>query len=384
MKFAFLFPRFKLLSGAEKLILKLSGALQIKGHHICILCHQFDSSCKPLLAGGVDLVETGKKIDFVSNRYLNAFFDYYRNKSLTKVLPDKVDAVCCFGPALTASQLLTQKKQFPVLYFCYEPPRFLYTDRNLILDRLGIMRYLVPPFLQLYQARDQSLVHNVNRVLTNSEFGRRQISDVYGVDSRVITHGLDPYRPAENRTQLRDSLGLSGQDIGVLTANYLHPRKRVDLFLEAVRLAGLSDSRIKGIVIGDGPERQALEKIAGNTSRFVGFIPEESIAGYFQSADIYLHTARLETFGLSVIEASANHLPVVSVNEGGPQETVLNGETGTLVESKPELLAKAIVALARDPAKRKSMGQRGYEYVRSKYSWESGAEDFLNALKEIL
>ncbi len=136
--------------------------------------------------------------------------------------------------------------------------------------------------------------------------------------------------------------------------------------------------------MGDGPERMRLEKQADNSIRFTGFVPEQTLHEYFQSADLYLHTARLETFGLSVIEAAANYLPVVSVNEGGPIETVREGETGFLREAASGALAGAILELASNPEKQNLFGLNGYKYVRGKYSWEKGAEDFLSTLHEIL
>src|SRR4030095_9784084 len=103
MEFAFLFPRFKILSGAERLILKLSTALVEKNHSITIFCHQFDDSCRSILSSNVKLITTGKRMDYFRNRYLNAAFDYFRSRSLESVVQDSFDAVCCFGPALTAS-----------------------------------------------------------------------------------------------------------------------------------------------------------------------------------------------------------------------------------------------------------------------------------------
>lgn len=384
MRLAFLFPRFKLLSGAERLILKLAGGLEEKGHSVSILCHQFDPSCKPLLSPGTELILSGKNIDFFQNRYANAFFDYCRTKSLVDLLPTNLDAVCCFGPALTAIVKIKEKKRLPTLYFCYEPPRFLYTDRKIILSRLGLFRYFAAPFLSIYQKNDRELVKSADRVLTNSEFGRHQIREVYECESRVITHGIDPFRAGSKRKAIRDSLRIEDEDIAVLTANYLHPRKRVDLFLKTLEIANKSNPKIKGVILGDGPERVALEKSAPENVRFTGFIPEESLHEYFQAADIYLHTAKLETFGLSVIEASANYLPVVSVHEGGPLETVLDQKTGLLVPSDAEMLASGIVTLSNDPAKRKILGENGYESIRNKYSWQKGAEDFLSAVRELL
>lgn len=380
MRIAFLFPRFKLLSGAERLILKLAGALAAKGHEIHILSHQFDPSCRPLVRDGILVMITGVSLDYFHNRYANAAFDYFRSSRLLKLLPAETDAICCFGPALTAVPSLRRKTKAPLLYFCYEPPRFLYTDRELIQKRTRLPRFATAPLFAMYRRKDQKLVRQVDRVLSNSEFGRRQIREVYDCDAGVITHGLDPFVESRKREELRQRYGFSQSDVAVLTVNYLHPRKRIELFIEAVKLAHSQNPSIRGWIVGDGPDREALERLAGETCRFTGFVPENDLSEYYQAADIYMHTGRLETFGLSIIEASGNRLPVVSVNEGGPLETVLNGVSGYLREPNSENLASPLLALAFDNKIRREMGEHGFNYVRSKYSWETGADDFLRAV----
>lgn len=384
MHFAFLFPRFKLLSGAERLILKLSEALIENGEEVSILCHQFDPSCRAILPSGAKLLVSGSRLDFFKNRYANAMFDYFKAGSLLNLLSSSVDAVCCFGPALTVIPRIKKKLKVPVLYFCYEPPRFLYTDRDLIQERLGLAGLVSGPLFAFYRQRDRKLVRSVDRILSTSEFSRTQIREIYGYDAKILTPGLDLYRPGTKRSQLRVKLGLSEGDVAVITVNYLHPRKRINLFLDTLEIVRRSNPAVKGVIVGEGPEMERLRNRAGFGMRFTGFVKEDDFFEYFQAADIYLHTARLETFGLSVIEAAGNRLPVVSVNEGGPLETMIDGETGLLRESSPEQLAEAVSKLAADPALREKLGTRGYEYVRTKYSWQKGAADFLEAVHDLM
>jgi glycosyltransferase involved in cell wall biosynthesis len=381
MNFAFLFPRFKILSGAERLILKLAQALVEKGHSITIVCHQFDPSCKPLLSSKIDLKVSGVRLDYFKNRYLNAAFDYFRSTALAPMLPEKIDAVCCFGPALAIAPDLLKSQQLPVLYFCYEPPRFLYTDREVIQKKLNLSGFFVKPFFDWYRNKDQKLVRSVTAILSNSYFGAEQIQKIYDKNARVITHGLEQYKQSNKRSEIRNQFGFQEEDIVVATVNYLHPRKRIDLFLESVSNARKINQRIKGLVVGDGPEKQRLmQHPDAVVARFTGFVHEADLHDYYQAADIYLHTARLETFGLSVIEASANKLPVISVNEGGPCETVIPNQTGLLVESSSDAISAAILTLAEDLEMRKRLGNAGEKYVRGKYSWDQGAQDFLDTL----
>ena len=381
MHFAFLFPRFKILSGAERLILKLSKSLVEKGHSVTIICHQFDPSCKPLLAPKIDLKISGVRLDFFKNRYLNAAFDYFRSTALAPLIPENSDAVCCFGPALASTPALLKTTKQPVLYFCYEPPRFLYTDRELIQKKLNLTGVFAKPFFDWYRNKDQKLVRSVTAVLSNSHFGAQQIQKIYNTQARVVTHGIDEYQPSNKRSDLRRQLGFKDDDIVVVTVNYLHPRKRIDLFLESVSKARKNNQQIKGLVVGDGPEKHRLMRHPDAAiTQFSGFVHEAELHDYYQVADMYLHTARLETFGLSVIEASANRLPVISVNEGGPCETVIPNETGFLVEANSDVIAASILKLANDRQLSEKFGMMGEKNVRKKYLWDQGAQDFLDTL----
>jgi glycosyltransferase involved in cell wall biosynthesis len=380
MEFAFLFPRFKILSGAERLILKLSAAIVGQNHKVTIFCHQFDNSCRSILSPDVNLITTGKRMDYFQNRYLNAAFDYFRSSSLASMVQNRYDAACCFGPALAASPALLNGGNFPVFYFCYEPPRFLYTDRDVIQKNLPLPGFITDPIFSMYRNRDLRNVRNISAVLSNSYFGADQIQKIYGRLAAVITHGIDAYQKSERRKELRQQYGFTDSDIVVLTVNYLHPRKRIDLFLETIALTQKENPLIKGLIVGDGPEKEKLTHHPdAGTSSFAGFIGDKELVHYYQAADIYLHTARLETFGLSVIEAAGNGLPVVSVNEGGPCETVLDSQTGFLKEANAKDLANAVQMLSNDSEMRIKFGKTGQDSVRRKYTWEQGAQDFLDA-----
>lgn len=300
-----------------------------------------------------------------------------------RLIPDSADVICCFGPAITLASRIQREPDRRLLYFCYEPPRFLYTDREVIRKRLGFSSYFAEPFIRFYRNQDKRQIQKVDKVLCNSEFGKSFIENIYGLKADVITHGLDPFLPSNKILETRRRMGLGDDEVGVITVNYLHPRKRLDLFIAAIQKARETFPKLRGVILGDGPERSFLERIGGKSVSFTGFVPEEELAEYYQAADIYLHTGRLETFGLSVIEAAGNKLPVVSVREGGPLETILDQQTGYLCESSTTGLAQGLLRLAENRDLRKKFGENGFRYVRAKYSWSQGAEDFLNSASKV-
>ena len=384
------FPRFKLLSGAERLILALAGALLEKGHRPRIVCHQFDASCRARLASGVELACTGKRLDWSSNRYVNAVFDYLRAFRLGSALNHAADVQMFFGPALPLAwrQRRLARTAAAVVYFCYEPPRALHQDFELILGRVGARRYALAPVMRLYRLLDRRMVAAVDAVCTNSAFTADRIREYYDRPAAVITHGVDRERfDAARRASQPGPPTL-------LTVNYLHPRKRVELIIEAVVLLGRGVGPAERpaprlLIVGDGPERAELEEQTRRLGvdeqvEFVGFVPDGELPGYYWGSTCYVHAAREESFGLSVIEASYCERPVVAVDEGGVKETVEHGVTGYRVGATATDIAAAVAKVLASPDRGAGLGEAGRQRVTASYSWRRGAEDLLSLVGDLV
>lgn len=374
------FPRFKILSGAERLILELAAGLRRAGHRPRVVCHRFDPSCRALLADGVELETTGIRIDWTSNRYLNAAFDYARVGALGRRIDRSVDAVVLYGPALRlAPRLVGWTPPRPaVVYHCFEPPRVLYQDRDDVLSRAGMARWPLRLGLAAYRRLDRRLVRVAEAVTASGPYAAERIRDVYGREATPITHGIA-------RTRLDAPAGPELPPADLITVNYLHPRKRVDRIVRA--LAALPDDLGDTVleIVGDGPERAALEALAsslgvGERVRFAGFVDEARLADHYRRASCYVHAAREESFGLSVIEAAYCGLPVVAAAEGGVVDNVVDGETGYLRDASPESLAAGITAVLRRPDRGRALGAAGRVHVDRYYRWERGVEDLITAV----
>lgn len=101
---------------------------------------------------------------------------------------------------------------------------------------------------------------------------------------------------------------------------------------------------------------------------------------YFRNSDIFIFPTYYETFGLVNIEAMEYKLPVISTNEGGIPDIVIDGETGFIVEKKnPIHLAEKIEILLKDEKLRNTMGLNGYNRFKSKFT----IQHFENNLCEI-
>jgi glycosyltransferase involved in cell wall biosynthesis len=95
-------------------------------------------------------------------------------------------------------------------------------------------------------------------------------------------------------------------------------------------------------------------------------VTDDVLLGWLQTAKALLYAPRLEPFGLAPIEAGATATPVVGVAEGGVRETVLDGETGLLVENTDDL-GSALTQVLTDSSLATRLGARGREIATSEW-----------------
>ncbi len=200
---------------------------------------------------------------------------------------------------------------------------------------------------------------------------------------RVVPLGVDTsrFRPDPARLALRERLGLGGRDRWALTVARLVPHKGIDVALEVVAALTRAGHDLGYAVVGEGPDRQALEGRAASLGiadrvRWLGGLPDEALPGCYAAADLYLGLSReegpqAEGFGLALLEAQASGLPVVAGRSGGTADAVADGRTGLLV---PPTEVPAVIAAARllldDRVRALAMGAAGRERAEREFAWE--------------
>ncbi|HVA83096.1 MAG TPA: glycosyltransferase, partial [Candidatus Aquilonibacter sp.] len=102
----------------------------------------------------------------------------------------------------------------------------------------------------------------------------------------------------------------------------------------------------------------------------------------YANSTAVLFAAINEDFGIVPIEAMASEKVLISVNEGGPRETVVNGKTGFLVES-PEEMAEKMKFVVEHKALAEKMGKEARKRVEEKYTWPAFFKKFDRMAKEV-
>jgi glycosyltransferase involved in cell wall biosynthesis len=158
----------------------------------------------------------------------------------------------------------------------------------------------------------------------------------------------------------------------------LVPHKRFDLLLRAwERVRPRTGGRL--VIAGDGPERAALEPLAGEGVEFLGGVSEPEKHRLMQQAWLLLHPAMHEGWGMVIGEAAAAGTPTLAFDVPGVRDAVRHDRTGVLVRDEDAFVA-AWERLAADGAERERLGREARAVARGA-TWERTVDAFLEALQ---
>ncbi len=198
---------------------------------------------------------------------------------------------------------------------------------------------------------------------------------------------LDESSRAERRAAVRAEMGIAPDEQVVTLIARLVPIKRVDRFLAvARRLAG--QPRIRFVVVGDGEQRERLigspdAQELGDRLIWAGF--RRDVADVCFASDVVVLTSDNEGTPVSLIEAQAAAVPVVSTDVGGVRSAVRNGQTG-LLAARDDIqgLASAVSSILDDATRAAELGAAGREHAKTAFGIARLLEDHDRLYRELL
>jgi glycosyltransferase involved in cell wall biosynthesis len=214
---------------------------------------------------------------------------------------------------------------------------------------------------------ERALASRARRLIAITDaLARFQIERVGIPAGKIVTipYGLDelPERWGENR---RD--GVPEETPLLLAVSRLEPQKGIDVAVRALPAVREKHPRAQLVVLGEGPERESLERLAGELGvpvHLLGRVPD--VGAWLRRADVFVHPARWEGFGLAVLEAMLAELPVVATRVSSLPELVADGVTGILVPvDDADALAAAVGAALEAPER---LGSAGHRRARERFS----------------
>jgi phosphatidylinositol alpha-1,6-mannosyltransferase len=225
-------------------------------------------------------------------------------------------------------------------------------------------------------------------VLANSVHSKRLLTERWELPDRnvhVVYPGVDAerFRAGPDGAALRARLGRPG-DIVFLSVGRLQRRKGHDSVIAALPEVRRALPAVRYAIVGDGPERASLEEQArkagvADITFFAGAVPEDELPQWYRAADVFVLPNRLdgvdfEGFGIVLLEAAASGLPVIGGRSGGVPETMIDGQTGWLVEpTDRDELVRRMSGLAGSQELRARFGTAGRDRVIAEFSWPRAA-----------
>jgi glycosyltransferase involved in cell wall biosynthesis len=205
------------------------------------------------------------------------------------------------------------------LCYCHSPMRYAWDQFDAYFgpDRKGYLasRWVYRPVLTRLARWDARTASRVHRFVANSRHVAGRIRRYYDRDATIVYPPVDTdfFRPAPVTP---------GSHFLIVSA--LVPYKRVDVAIEACARIG---AHLR--IVGDGPDREHLEALAGPHVEFLGHLSGAALRDEYYRAQAVLLPGE-EDFGIVTVEAQACGRPVVALARGGATETITHGETGLL------------------------------------------------------
>lgn len=260
-----------------------------------------------------------------------------------------------------------RNKNERVMWYCHTPLRDVY---DLYKFRLSLKKPYQRPVYALgasaVRLMDKGVVRKLEYIFANSDNTKSRIAEYYRRDAEVLNGGVD-YRLYRN----------DGDGKYFFYPSRISPNKRQEY---AIRAFSMFKKRKKGYrLIIAGPiskDRQfssyyeneiaPLARKVGDVA-ILGSVSDRRSRELFSRATAVLYPPINEDYGLVPLEGMASGKPVIAANEGGPKGTIVDGETGFLVDGESEMADRMIYVAEHDMSK---MGRNGMSRVREKYSWK--------------
>ena len=216
---------------------------------------------------------------------------------------------------------------------------------------------------------DAHMLGECRHVFANAQNTANRLATFNGVRSRAL------YHPPPLAGRLR-----AGRYTDyLLVVGRLETVKRVDLALRALALVA---PRVRMVIVGDGSQRGALERLAreagvGGRVTFKGNVSGDDLVALYADALAVIYAPFDEDFGYVTLEAFLSSKPVITATDaGGTLEFVIDGENGFVCAPAPEALAAAVERLTADSALAPRLGTAGHRRAQT-VTWDGVVEQLL-------
>jgi glycosyltransferase involved in cell wall biosynthesis len=204
-----------------------------------------------------------------------------------------------------------------------------------------------------------------------------------------VPKGVDASLFCPDGPDMRRELKLEGKRV-ILAVGRLVPLKNVRVLLEAMRLLRAEIPTAHLLLVGEGPEREALGRHAselgiGSDVTFAGYVPQTDTPAFYRTADVFALTSDFDNSPNVVLEAMSSRLPIVSTDVGGIRDFVEHGRGGFLVAPRnAAAFAAALRAWLSSDVSRAQAGEYNRGVVLQRFSWRASAARLLDVYRNVI
>ncbi len=368
---------FDKMSGSSKYVLDLGNALASIGVNTYVICNRpsknYDVKFTPVYIDS-PIASCSSFLEEISNMSaFNKATELYSNALKELAKKGNLDIVNCQHCLYGAIPALELKKTngTPFVATCHG------SEVNEVMG--------TPCEKYLDASRE------ADRIIATTKYFKTRLEKIFpGMSIDVITPGVNTelFRPAENKSSLRSSLGLPENKPILIFVGRLVEEKGVFELLRMFKIIN-KESGAKLIIIGKGRCEQDIRKMAAdlNISKDIVFrigVSDIEKAALYSSADVLLFPSTWEEpFGMVVTEAMSAGLPVVANDVGGISQ-IAPGIVNLVPKNDWDHFIKTTLELLSDRKRCAELGKKGRDIVLKRYSWEIIAKNFVEVYKDVI
>ena len=251
---------------------------------------------------------------------------------------------------------------------------------------------------ELYKFIERKLAHKSTGIIAISDLQKKELVNTYQIAReskvKVIPLGFDLQKFNLNlsakRKIVREKFQIGENQVAIAIVGRLAPIKNHSLFLESVDLLhGQTEKKLVFFIVGDGELRDVIaQKVSELTKKGVDIRMTswiKDINEFNAGMDIICLTSNNEGTPVSIIEAQASQVTVVSTNVGGVQNVMIDNETGYIVpKNNARIFADKLLVLIENEALRNEMGHKGWTFVKERFHFERLVKEMEHYYKELL
>ena len=308
------------LGGAERVLIELHKTFPKAPIYVLFCNNKFIHEFLPEAEIKTSSLQ---KIPFITKIYKYLFF----------MMPSAIESfdLSDFDIVVSSSVIFSKglvlKPKTRHICYCYSPTRVLW-DRNSENENKSALAILSRHLLRIW---DRQASDRVDEFVAISKHVQARIKKYYGKESKIIYPSTFTTTRDVVMTKSMDNLEY------YLIVSRLFPHKNIDVAIDAFNKLGY-----ELIIIGDGPAKKNLRKMAGKNIKILGHKTNEEVIDYYRNCKAFIMPQE-EDFGLTPIEAMSFGKPVLALRIGGALETVVEGVTGEFFDDPiPEALADGV------------------------------------------